>query len=244
MRHTKMLVGLVAVGVLATGCGSGDSSSESKPAHADARDAENAENAENDTKESPQAAMPVAITGPQSDVLTSSTDDKLKVRPEPPNTAPFTDRVEHKLREQVLSSVKVPGKTSADCPDGVTQKAGAVSTCNVTYEGAVVPYEVKISDSYKEGSFMTFYNTKPLKGLVVAKAVYQTLYKQYGPESGRSDASKLACQKLPAAKAVALQTDSGLRCQYWSKYAGQGKGGYETLSVKAGSYGPTLEQMR
>ncbi|ARI51093.1 MULTISPECIES: hypothetical protein [Streptomyces] len=237
MHYTKKLIGLAAVGILAVGCGSGNSSGTTGTPAADSKP-----EATQETSAAPEAApLAVAVDGPQKDVLDSSSDGQLKVLPKPDNSAPFTERVEHKLQEQVLGRVKVPGKTSAECPDGVTQKAGAVSTCNVTYEGAVIPYEVKISDSYKEGSFMTFYNAKPLKGLIVAKVVYNQLFQQYG---SRSDATKLACEEFPAAQAVDFEADSGLTCQYWSKYGNQGDGGYETLRVKAGTYGPSFEQVR
>ncbi|PWS44029.1 hypothetical protein DKT74_13440 [Streptomyces sp. ZEA17I] len=237
MHYTKKLIGLAAVGILAVGCGSGNSSGTTVTPAADSKP-----EATQETSAAPEAApLAVAVDGPQKDVLDSSSDGQLKVLPKPDNSAPFTERVEHKLQEQVLGRVKVPGKTSAECPDGVTQKAGAVSTCNVTYEGAVIPYEVKISDSYKEGSFMTFYNAKPLKGLIVAKVVYNQLFQQYG---SRSDATKLACEEFPAAQSVDFEADSGLTCQYWSKYGNQGDGGYETLRVKAGTYGPSFEQVR
>ncbi|MEV4874942.1 hypothetical protein [Streptomyces cyaneofuscatus] len=240
MHYTKKLIGLAAVGILAVGCGSGGSTGSTVNPAADAKP-----DTAQETSAAPQAApLPVAVDGPQKDVLDSSSDGQLKVLPKPDNSAPFTERVEHKLQEQLLSRIKVPGKTSAECPDGVTQKAGAVSTCNVTYEGAVIPYEVKISDSYKEGSFMTFYNSKPLKALVVAKVVYDQLFEQYGSGSGRSDASKLACEEFPAATAVDFDADSGLTCQYWSKYGNEGDGGYETLRVKAGAYGTSFEQVR
>ncbi|WP_254811264.1 hypothetical protein [Streptomyces cavourensis] len=239
MHYTKKLIGLAAVGILAVGCGSGDSSNTAGIPAADPKP-----EAAQETSAAPQqATLPVAVDGPQKDVLRSSSDGQLKVLPKPDNSAPFTERVEHKLQEQLLGRVKVPGKTSAECPDGVTQKAGAVSTCNVTYEGAVIPYEVKISDSYKEGSFMTFYNAKPLKSLIVAKTVYHQLYEQYGKESGL-EASKLACEEFPVAQAVDLNGDSGLTCQYWSKYGNKGEGGFETLRVKAGTYGPSFEQVR
>lgn len=239
MHYTKKLIGLAAVGILAVSCGTGGSSGTAVTPAADSKP-----EAPQETSAAPQeATLPVAVDGPQKDVLQSSSDAQLKVLPKPDNSAPFTDRVEHKLQEQLLGRVKVPGKTSAECPDGVTQKAGAVSTCNVTYEGAVIPYEVKISDSYKEGSFMTFYNAKPLKSLIVAKAVYHQLYEQYGKEAGL-EANKLACEEFPVAQAVDLNGDSGLTCQYWNKYGNKGEGGFETLRVKAGTYGPSFERVR
>ncbi|MEW1631394.1 hypothetical protein AB0387_29070 [Streptomyces sp. NPDC089173] len=47
-----------------------------------------------------------------------------------------------------------------------------------------------------------------------------------------------------AATADGFDADSGPTCQYWSTYGHQGDGGYETLRVKAGTYGPSFEQVR
>jgi hypothetical protein len=238
MRYTKQLVGLAVLGVFAVGCGPSDGGGKAATSDAGAATA----STEKKPRAETQQALPVAVTGPQEDVVASSDDPKLKVTPEPPNSASFTEKVEHKLREDVLSDIKVPGETSADCPKGVTQKANAVSVCNVTYEGAVIPYEIKISDSYKPGSIMTFYNAKPTKGLLVAKDAYDKLWSSY---KSRSDASKLACQELPVAKAVEIESDTGLRCQYWGKYGGENHdGGYVSLGVKVSSFGVEFYEVR
>lgn len=47
-----------------------------------------------------------------------------------------------------------------------------------------------------------------------------------------------------AATADGFNADSGPTCQYWSTYSHQSDGGYETLRVKAGTYGPSFEQVR
>ncbi|MFG2987104.1 hypothetical protein ACGFYQ_38645 [Streptomyces sp. NPDC048258] len=178
----------------------------------------------------------VAIDGPQKDVRKRG-EDNLKVTPAPERGAPLIQQVEHRLREAILLDAKVAGETSAKCPNGVTQKAGAVSQCLVTYGGAEIPYEVKISDSYTEGSSITSYTTTPKTGLLVGKVVYNALNERYGSESGSTDASKLACEEIPAAKAVDLKSDTGYKCQYWGKHANDGKGGYETLRVMMGASG-------
>ncbi|MFJ9621099.1 hypothetical protein [Streptomyces sp. NPDC101181] len=235
----KNLIGLAAVGVLVTGCGSsdGDSGASVDSAGSASRAPEKQEKAPE-----PGADLAVPVTGPQPDVLASSSDPKLKVLPKPDNGASFTEKVEHKLQEDLLAGVKVPGKTSAECPDGVTQKASAVSVCNVTYEGAVIPHEIKISDSYKPGSFMTFYNSTPQKGLLVAKSAYDRLWASY---KSRSDASKLSCEDLPAAKAVEEETETGLHCQYWSKFGGEDRqGGYTKLAIKVNRYNVDFYEVR
>ena len=222
MRNPKILIGLVAAGLLTAGCGSDGGSSDSSSGG------------------SAQKALPVAINGPQEDVRKRG-EDNLKVTPAPDRGAPLTEQVEHRLREAILLAAGVAGETSAKCPDGVTQKAGAVSQCVVTYEGAEIPYEVKISDSYREGSIITSYTTTPKKGLLVAKLVYNSLNENYGTESGRTDASKLACEELPVAKAFDWKSDTGYKCQYWTKHANDGKGGYDTLRVTMGTSGSGFE---
>ncbi|WP_406283773.1 hypothetical protein [Streptomyces sp. NBC_00209] len=218
MKQTKILVGLAAAGLLLAGCGSSDSG--------DAADG------------AAQKALPVAIDGPRPTVVPQrEAGEKLKVAPAPAMDAPFAEKVGHNLREKVLRSARVAGKTAATCPDGVDQKAGAVSTCVATYEGVEVPYEVKISDSAKKGSALVFFEATPKKGLLVGEAVYDSFNEQYGAESGRTDASKLACDELPAAKAVPMGADTGYTCQYWSKFGNQGEPGYTTLRITMGKDG-------
>ncbi|MET7369328.1 DUF4333 domain-containing protein [Streptomyces sp. NPDC005566] len=227
MRNSKFLVALLAAGLLTAGCGSDDGSASGSASGGSEKSGDAAAQGK---------ALPVVVDGPQKDVLKSG-DKGLKVTPAPARGASFTKQVEHRLRESVLLSTKVPGTTAADCPDGVTQKAGAVSTCTVTYEGAEIPYEVTISDSYREGSFITSYTAEPGKGLLVAKVVYHQFNEQYGAASGRSDASKLSCDEIPAAKAYDFDTDSGYTCTFWSEYGGDGDGGYKTLRVTVGPAG-------
>ncbi|MGJ3560118.1 hypothetical protein ACR6C2_22015 [Streptomyces sp. INA 01156] len=139
MRYPKILIGLVAAGLLTTGCGSDDGSSGSSGNPAGSSDRSAGSSDRPAGSGDGQKALPVAVDGPQEDVVDSSGDAKLKVTPAPENGAPFTQKVEHKLRETVLRGVMVPGETSAECADGVTQQAGAVSQCVVTYEGAEIP---------------------------------------------------------------------------------------------------------
>ncbi|WP_234321313.1 hypothetical protein [Streptomyces katrae] len=195
-----------------------------------------AETAQRGAADDAAKALPVAITGPQPDVHMRG-GDALRVTPLPEVGAPFVQKVEHALREDVLGSAKVAGETSAKCPDGVTQQAGAISQCVVTYAGAEIPYEVKISDSYKAGSSVISYTKEPKQGLLVGKLVYQMINENYGSESGRSDASKLACDELPAAKAFDFGADTGFRCHYWGEHANKGKPGFTTLQIKIGSKG-------
>ncbi|MGW9245135.1 hypothetical protein [Streptomyces badius] len=240
MRISKNLIGLAAIGILVTGCGS-SSDDDSARASGSTGSAGTAPSEEAKAPE-PGADLAVPVTGPQADVVASSSDPKLKVLPKPANGASFTEKVEHKLQEDLLRRLKVPGKTSANCPDGVTQKAGAVSICNVTYEGATVPYEIEISEKYKPGSFLTFYNSTPKQSILVAKAAYERLWTSY---KGRSDASKLSCEELPVAKAVDEETETGLHCQYWSKYAGDERnGGFVKLGIKVNRHNVDFFEVR
>ncbi|MEE1736843.1 hypothetical protein [Streptomyces sp. BE147] len=218
MKNAKIVVGLVTAVLITAGCGSSDAGDSAGGAT--------------------QKALPVAVDGPQKDVVPQrEAGEKLKITPLPAMDAPFVEKVEHNLREAVLRSARVSGETSAECPDGVDEKAGAVSQCIATYEGVDVPYEVKISESAKEGSSLIFFDTTPKKGLLVAKAVYDSFNESYGSESGRTDAGKLACEEMPAAKAVPLGKDTGYTCQYWSKFADKGEPGYATLRLTMGAQG-------
>ncbi|MFF3784091.1 hypothetical protein [Streptomyces sp. NPDC001933] len=215
MRFPRILTSVAAVTLLSAGCGTSES-------------------AQGGGTDDAAKALPVAITGPQPDVHMRG-GDKLRVTPAPDLGAPFVKKVEHALREDVLSTAKVVGETSAKCPAGVTQKAGAVSQCVVTYAGAEIPYDVKISDSYTAGSSIISYTKEPKKALLVDKLVYQMINEKYGAESGRTDASKVACDKLPAAKAFGYGADTGFTCQYWGEHAKNGEPGYRTVQIKIGS---------
>ncbi|GAA2105872.1 hypothetical protein GCM10009759_43410 [Kitasatospora saccharophila] len=153
--------------------------------------------------------------------------------PRPDKSAPLEEQVEAKLREDLLGRALVPGSTSATCPSGIILKPSTGSPCDVVYEGVTVPYNVQISDAYSPDQSLVSYTMSPMKALVVAKAVQAELYRDYGPDSGRPDTSKLACQEMPAVAVYASGSDTGFTCQYWSERAAGGKPGYTTLKVIA-----------
>ncbi|NUR52058.1 MAG: hypothetical protein HOV71_28360 [Hamadaea sp.] len=219
MRSLRSVCSVVLAGMLAAGCNPFSSSADSS---GDAGDSGGG------------TPLPVSITGPQTDVVGRGDSDLLRIKPAPAASAPVREKIEHALREDVLSTVRVLGTTSATCAGGITMKAGAVSECVVTYQGVDVPYEVKISDRYTDGAMVFSYTKKPTKGLLVAKVIYNLMNERYGAESGRTDASKLACDELPAAKVIDFGSDTGYTCQYWSKYAKDGKPGYVTLKITMG----------
>ncbi|MFE1318954.1 hypothetical protein [Kitasatospora phosalacinea] len=236
-----LLVGALAAVLLTSACSSGSDSG------ADAGlGSGSGSGSGSSSKAAAGAALPVAVDGPVADVYlrSSSSGDALRVKPAPDRSAPLVEKVEFALREDLLSQAHTPGETTAKCPDGITQKAGAVSLCVATFEGAEVPYEVKISDSYTEGSMIISYTKTPKKGLLVARTVQAMLYEQYGPESGYEGAGKLACQEMPVAGAYDFDTDTGFTCQYWSEHADDGKPGYTTLKVRMNSRNADLQPVR
>ncbi|MFB7943656.1 hypothetical protein ACFC6L_01935 [Kitasatospora phosalacinea] len=238
-----LLVGALAAVLLTSACSSDSGSGSDAGPGSGAGSGSGSGSA---SKSAAGAALPVAVTGPVADVYLRSSDsgDALRVKPTPDRSAPLVEKVEFALREDLLSQAHTPGGTTAKCPDGITQKAGAVSLCVATFEGAEVPYEVKISDSYTEGSMVVSYTKTPKKGLLVAKMIQALLYEQYGPESGYEGAGKLACQEMPVAGAYDFETDTGFTCQYWSEHAGNGKPGYTTLKVRMGSRNAGLQPVR
>ncbi|GAA2105868.1 hypothetical protein GCM10009759_43400 [Kitasatospora saccharophila] len=247
MRLSKtFLVGALAAVLLTSACSSDADSGAGSGSDSALGSASTASSGSPTPTSNAGAALPVAVTGPVADVYLRSGDsgDALKVTPAPDRSAPLVEKVEFALREDLLSKARTPGETTAKCPDGVTQKAGAVSRCVATFEGAEVPYEVKISDSYKEGSMIISYTKTPKKGLLVAKTIQAQLYDQYGPESGYEGAGKLACQEMPVAKAYDFETDTGFTCQYWSEHAAGGKPGYTTLKVRMNSRNADLQTVR
>ncbi|MFI5531785.1 hypothetical protein ACIA8O_24955 [Kitasatospora sp. NPDC051853] len=233
-RMIQAFTAVVAVGLLTTACGtSGSPSGSTDSGAAGSSAAGSAKSAPADTAKSAAKVLPVAIDGPQKDVVQRGGGDALKVTPAPDSKAPVVEKVEHALREDVLSAAHVPGTTSAKCADGITMKAGAVSQCVVTYEGAEIPYEVKISDKYTEGSFVFSYTKTQKKALLVAKEIYNRFHERYG---STSTASRLACDEIPAAKTFDFGADTGYTCQYWSEHGTKdGKPGYVTVKVRIGS---------
>ncbi|MFF4344887.1 hypothetical protein ACFY00_33815 [Kitasatospora sp. NPDC001540] len=172
------------------------------------------------------------VNGPVEGVYLdpSRAGDALSVE-RPAKDAPLEEQIGAKLREDLLQRALVPGRTSASCPSGIKVEAGVTSLCTVVYEGVEVPYGVQISDSYDAKQGLISYTMSPMKNLLVAKAVQAKLYQNYGPDSGRSDTSKLACQEMPAVAAYDSGVDTDFTCQYWSPHAANGKPGYTTLKV-------------
>lgn len=229
----KPFLVLVVAGLLATACGTSEPAVDSAPGDAGSSSAPPAA--------APVAPLPVPVTGPQPEVVPYSNSSELKVKPTPRYDASIEQKLKHALQEDLLRMIRVPGKTSADCPDGITMKASAISHCVVTYEGVEVPYEVKISDNYREGSLVFSYNKVAMKAVLVDKVVYHQFNERFGTESARTDLSKLACEEFPAVKLVEFGENTGLTCHYWSEYGPDGEPGYVTVNVIMGDRGTRLD---
>ncbi|MER7054571.1 MULTISPECIES: hypothetical protein [unclassified Streptomyces] len=229
MRISRIAPVVVAAALLTAGCGSEEDSNQRSSA---------GDGSSREQHKPVDQLLAVGLTGPQSGVVDS--DDGLKTpEPKPDSGAEFTEKVEHKLRRDLLRAAKVNGETTADCPDGVTLKASATSACTATYEGVEIPYEVTVSDSYKEGGFLIQYDAEPQKDLLVAQRVYHEFWEQRGADGGGGYEQKVSCDEMPAAQAVNRGADTGHRCQVWHELGGEdGAGRVTAFAVWTGTYGP------
>lgn len=228
MRYGKICTGVVAAALLLTACGSDDGGDSDQGADA---------TAEGDQGAAEQEELPVAVTEADPDVYASATD--ADPGPRPDSSGGFTAQVEHRLQESVLRMARVDGETSAECPDGVTQEAGATSACTATYAGVEIPFEVTINDDYQEGDFVTQYRSVPESGLLAGTAVYTEFLRWV---ENRGEGERLACDEIPDAEAVELNADSGYQCQFWTEYGGPDRtGGYTFVQVRATDMGPEFE---
>ncbi|OEV04785.1 hypothetical protein [Streptomyces oceani] len=234
MRRLKIPMLVMAAALLAAGCGSDDDSTEQS-----GDDGNSSQEQEKNQQKPEPKTLAMELTGPQKGVVESSED--LKMPPEPDNSAEFTEKVEHKLQEKLLRSAMTNGETSADCPDGITMKASATSECTASYEGAKVPFEVTLSEDYKEGAFLIQYDAEPQKALIVAKRVYHDFWEQKG-KGGAPYEQKVSCDKIPAAEAVNVDAATSHQCQVWSEVGGEdGEGRVTPFAVWPGAYGPDFK---
>lgn len=233
MRITRTLVGVVAVGVLAVGCGSSDSDDKSGPADnsatpsasTDPGGAADGDDAQADDGDVEGEELPVKIDAPVKELL----EDRPKISPEPPRDASETEKVIHDLREKTLAMAGVEGKTAGSCAGGkVTMKASATTTCTVTYEGLKVPWEVTISDKYKPGGIIFMYQAKPLKGVLTAKGVGGEFYKQ----QKQRGIEEVQCSEIPDAELVELNTQTEHRCQYLLDEGGEKSWSTRAIEVR------------
>ncbi|MBD0838531.1 DUF4333 domain-containing protein [Streptomyces sp. TRM68416] len=229
MRIPRITLLLVTAAALAAGCGSGEDSSAdaaAKPAGSKSR---------GQASEAEPLAVEIDRARPG---VVELLEDLKEPEPKPGKDAEFTEKVEYKLREDLLRDAWIDGETTADCPDGVTLKASATSRCTATYEGVEIPYEVTVKDDYKEGAFLIRYETRPLKDLLVAERVYNEFWRNHGEQGGGGFEQKLTCDEMPDALAVDRGADSGYRCRLWTKAGDGDNGRFTHFTVTTDSFGP------
>ncbi len=111
MRISKITTVLLAAVLLTAGCGSGGDGADGTR-----------------TTRAPRGWFPqdrkpkseplaVELTQAQADVVRDN-DDLQTPQPEADSRSAFTEKVEHRLRKDLLRSAKVNGVTTADCPQG------------------------------------------------------------------------------------------------------------------------------
>ncbi|MFE0817929.1 hypothetical protein ACFW40_12870 [Streptomyces sp. NPDC058807] len=208
MRIRKIAPVVVAAVLLTAGCGSdGDGDNGNN-------NSQNSAGSGSQQQEQKPESKPLAVelTQAQAEVVQDN-DDLETPQPEPDSSSEFTEKVEHRLRKDLLRAAKVNGKTTADCPAGVTLKASAASTCTASYEGVEIPFTVKIADDYGAGDFLIRYDAQQEKDLLVAKRVYQEFWERHEDSGGYEQ--KLTCDEIPAVKAVEKGADTGYKCQVW-----------------------------
>jgi hypothetical protein len=217
-RIPRALSGVAVAALLAAGCAS-EADAPARPDPADkppgtasgpAPESSPASNAppSTPTMPTPTPSPAVRITGPQEGVAASGAD--MQDPPgRPPDDADFTAQVEYALQGDLLSDARVPGRTTAVCPHGVTQEARARSACTVTYEGVEIPYTVTIGESYEPGDVLTPYRAEPERRLLVATRVHHEFWDRFGGDAG----TELSCDEIPAAVAVAEGEPTGYTCR-------------------------------
>jgi hypothetical protein len=147
--------------------------------------------------------LPVAVTAPQPESIDGPEFDR-RLGPLPEN-ASLADEFLRRVQRETVTAVGLWGEIGGHC-DPVVRRKGTTTNCWVTYNSVAVPWHVTIIE---EPSYTVRFMTKPLKGLLVAKAVHARLWQEFG---GRYD--DLRCAAIPEITVVALPTETGYHCQY------------------------------
>jgi hypothetical protein len=230
-RIPPVLLGVATAALLAAGCGPEDDASGG-PGRADG--SASASGAAPESSATSTAPPAVEITGPQKGVAGSGSD--MKEPPgKPDGGADFTTQVEYALQGDLLTDARVEGRTTAVCPHGVTQRAGASSECTATWEGIEIPYTVTIGASYEPGDILTPYRAEPGKRLLVAERVRHEFWDRFGGDAGTG----LSCDEIPAALAVEEGTPTGYTCQ-----TVRDSGVVSRYKVAMDSHGPRFDRVR
>jgi hypothetical protein len=204
---------MTALGMLTVGCGGTDSDKDAEPSAgrtaANSSAAPDAKQSDDSATQAEAEQLPVKLEGPVADLITTIPT----VTPSPDRSASTTEKVLYELQKRTLRMAGVTGATSGECDGGeLVLKAGATTSCTVTYESVKVPWEVTIGDTYKPGSIIFRYEAKPLKGVLTAQGVYGAFWKQQNSYS-----EELRCSKVPEVELVELDQETAHKCQYLIK---------------------------
>ncbi|MGO1052180.1 hypothetical protein [Crossiella sp. CA198] len=169
------------------------------------------------------AAEAVPIEGTPRAVLITpgkaaplKSEEARKLVPDEPLDAPPLKKMVQELRLQTLIMVQFRGEVAGSCKDDkIVFKAGGITDCTVTYNGLQVPWQITVSDDFKESDMLVKYTMKPLKGVLQAEAVHALFAEQY---QRRGD--ELRCDQLPAAQLVEPGKKTEFKCQYRTVSAG------------------------
>ncbi|MBC2869858.1 hypothetical protein H1R13_34365 [Streptomyces mexicanus] len=204
----KLVITLAAAGLLATGCGGGKSDSSD----ADAK-----------------VSAPAKVTMTQRLTDPGSSPDP-EPSPSPADSAPFNEQVAYELQKRTLKMAHAPGKTTGECPKGLSSKEGTKATCTTTYEGLKVQWKVTVGDKAAwsfSGDYVTF-DATPSTGIITRDGVARLLFGNFSPEY-------VLCNNIPKATLAPLNVASKYSCE--PVYKGDKPHGYGT-PVRATEDGP------
>ncbi|MFE7708802.1 hypothetical protein ACFU6I_24050 [Streptomyces sp. NPDC057486] len=180
----KIVVAVSAMGLLATGCAEGSSSSEK------------------DAKQTPAAAvLPQKLTKP-------NTEPELEPQPSPADDASFDENLTYELRRKTLKMAQATGKTTAECPKDLGSKSGTRATCTTTYEGLKVAWDVTIGKKSGWSDNVVEFKAVPDKGILTSNGVARLLYGNY-----RDSIDHARCNDIPKAVLVPLDVKTKYSCE-------------------------------
>ncbi|GAA2839437.1 hypothetical protein [Crossiella cryophila] len=158
----------------------------------------------------PIEGTPRAVLVTPGKVAPLKVDEARKLIPGEPFDAPPLKKMVEELRLQTLVMVQFRGEVAGSCKDDkIVFKAGGITDCMVTYNGLQVPWQITVSDDFKESDMLVKYTMKPLKGVLQAEAVHALFAEQY-----QRLGDELRCDQLPAAQLVEPGKKTEFKCQY------------------------------
>ncbi|WP_138898755.1 hypothetical protein [Streptomyces chryseus] len=143
------IVGMVSVGLLATGCG-GSESKSAKP-------------------EPSISQLPNKLDRP-------APKPEGELQPSPAAGAPFAANLEYELRQKTLTLANATGEVTAKCPTDVGSKKGTTVVCTSTYKGAEVEWDVAIGDKPGWSENYVEFTATPRKGIISKEGVQRIIF--------------------------------------------------------------------